>query len=60
MTKVTPFLMLNDQLEAVMAFYSATFPDSKIKQGPKEGTGRDGSDDADGQARRGGAGKSVR
>jgi hypothetical protein len=27
MTKVTPFLMFNDQLEAAMGFYTATFPD---------------------------------
>ncbi len=151
MTKVTPFLMFNDQLEAAIAFYTATFPDSEIKnvartgkdgpitsaefviggqffmgynggpyfkfsegfslfvdckdqeevdeywnklvkrrcnpiavwldhrsvrrhmadrpeafhgahqrQEPKEGTGCDGRDDEDGQARRGGAGKSVR
>ena len=30
MNKVTPFLMFNDQLEAAMAFYCATFPDSEI------------------------------
>jgi predicted 3-demethylubiquinone-9 3-methyltransferase (glyoxalase superfamily) len=30
MSKVTPFLMFNDQLEAAIAFYT-TFPDSKIK-----------------------------
>lgn len=30
MNKVTPFLMFNDQLEAAMAFYTATFPDSSI------------------------------
>lgn len=30
MNKVTPFLMFNDQLEAAMEFYSATFPDSEI------------------------------
>lgn len=30
MNKVTPFLMFNDQLEAAMAFYAATFPDSRI------------------------------
>jgi predicted 3-demethylubiquinone-9 3-methyltransferase (glyoxalase superfamily) len=28
--KVTPFLMFNDQLEAALAFYTATFPDSEI------------------------------
>jgi predicted 3-demethylubiquinone-9 3-methyltransferase (glyoxalase superfamily) len=31
MTKVIPFLMFNDQLEAAMAFYTATFPDSEIR-----------------------------
>jgi predicted 3-demethylubiquinone-9 3-methyltransferase (glyoxalase superfamily) len=31
MTKVTPFLMFNDQLDAAIAFYTATFPDSEIK-----------------------------
>lgn len=31
MTKVTPFLMFNDQLEAAMTFYAATFPESEIK-----------------------------
>lgn len=30
MSKVTPFLMFNDQLEAAIAFYTATFPDSKV------------------------------
>jgi predicted 3-demethylubiquinone-9 3-methyltransferase (glyoxalase superfamily) len=30
--KVTPFLMFNDQLEAAIEFYVATFPDSKIKE----------------------------
>lgn len=32
MNKVTPFLMFNDQLEAAIAFYTATFPDSEVKQ----------------------------
>jgi predicted 3-demethylubiquinone-9 3-methyltransferase (glyoxalase superfamily) len=31
MSKVTPFLMFNDQLEAAISFYAATFPDSEIK-----------------------------
>ena len=31
MTKVTPFLMFNDQLEAAMEFYAATFPDSQVR-----------------------------
>lgn len=30
MSRVTPFLMFNDQLEAAIEFYTATFPDSKI------------------------------
>jgi predicted 3-demethylubiquinone-9 3-methyltransferase (glyoxalase superfamily) len=41
MSKVTPFLMFNDQLEAAMAFYTTTFPDSKIKNTAR--TGSDGS-----------------
>jgi predicted 3-demethylubiquinone-9 3-methyltransferase (glyoxalase superfamily) len=40
MSKVTPFLMFNDQLEAAMAFYSSTFPDSEIKDVAR--TGKDG------------------
>jgi predicted 3-demethylubiquinone-9 3-methyltransferase (glyoxalase superfamily) len=40
MTKVTPFLMFNDQLEAAIAFYTATFPDSEIKNVAR--TGEDG------------------
>lgn len=40
MNKVTPFLMFNDQLEAAMAFYTATFPDSEIKAVAR--TGKDG------------------
>jgi predicted 3-demethylubiquinone-9 3-methyltransferase (glyoxalase superfamily) len=31
MTKITPFLMFNDQLEAAIAFYTATFPDSEVR-----------------------------
>ncbi len=38
MTKVTPFLMFNDQLEAAMAFYTATFPDSQIRSVARTGT----------------------
>jgi predicted 3-demethylubiquinone-9 3-methyltransferase (glyoxalase superfamily) len=41
MSKVTPFLMFNDQLEAAMTFYTTTFPDSKIKNTAR--TGSDGS-----------------
>lgn len=40
MSKVTPFLMFNDQLEAAIAFYTATFPDSEIKNVAR--TGKDG------------------
>jgi predicted 3-demethylubiquinone-9 3-methyltransferase (glyoxalase superfamily) len=40
MNKVTPFLMFNDQLEAAIAFYTATFPDSEIKRVAR--TGKDG------------------
>lgn len=40
MSKVTPFLMFNDQLEAAMAFYTATFPDSEIRNVAR--TGSDG------------------
>lgn len=39
-TKVTPFLMFNDQLEAAIAFYTATFPDSEIRDVAR--TGDDG------------------
>ena len=38
MNKVTPFLMFNDQLEAAIAFYTATFPDSKVKNLARTGT----------------------
>jgi predicted 3-demethylubiquinone-9 3-methyltransferase (glyoxalase superfamily) len=37
MTKVTPFLMFNDQLDAAVAFYTATFPDSEIKNIARNG-----------------------
>ncbi|MBX9857427.1 MAG: VOC family protein [Gemmatimonadaceae bacterium] len=40
MNKITPFLMFNDQLEAAMAFYIATFPDSEIRSVAR--TGSDG------------------
>ncbi|MFN7731317.1 MAG: VOC family protein [Pirellula sp.] len=40
MNKVTPFLMFNDQLEAAIEFYTATFPDSVIKTVAR--TGKDG------------------
>jgi predicted 3-demethylubiquinone-9 3-methyltransferase (glyoxalase superfamily) len=35
--KVTPFLMFNDQLEAAIAFYTATFPDSEVRQVARAG-----------------------
>lgn len=37
MSKVTPFLMFNDQLEAAIDFYTATFPDSEIKNVARAG-----------------------
>jgi predicted 3-demethylubiquinone-9 3-methyltransferase (glyoxalase superfamily) len=37
MTKVTPFLMFNDQLEAAMQLYAATFPDSEIRNVARNG-----------------------
>jgi predicted 3-demethylubiquinone-9 3-methyltransferase (glyoxalase superfamily) len=40
MNKVTPFLMFNDQLEAAIAFYTTTFPDSEVKNLAR--TGKDG------------------
>ena len=40
MNKVTPFLMFNDQLEAAIAFYTATFPDSEVRSVAR--TGQDG------------------
>lgn len=38
MNKVTPFLMFNDQLEAAIAFYTATFPDSEVREVARTGT----------------------
>ena len=40
MSKVTPFLMFTAQLEAAMEFYTATFPDSRIRNVAR--TGKDG------------------
>lgn len=37
MSKVTPFLMFDDQLEAAIDFYTATFPDSKVKKVARSG-----------------------
>lgn len=38
MFKVTPFLMFNDQLEAAIAFYTTTFPDSEVRNVARTGT----------------------
>ena len=40
MNKVTPFLMYNDQLEAAIEFYTATFPNSEVRNVAR--TGKDG------------------
>ena len=40
MSKVTPFLMFDDQLEAAMEFYTATFPGSEVRNVAR--TGQDG------------------
>lgn len=40
MNKVTPFLMFNDRLEAAIEFYTATFPNSEIRNVAR--TGKDG------------------
>lgn len=40
MNKVTPFLMFDDQLEAAIEFYTATFPDSEVRSLAR--TGEDG------------------
>ena len=37
MSKVTPFLMFTDQLEAAIAFYTATFPDSEVRNIARNG-----------------------
>ena len=37
MNKVTPFLMFNDQLEAAIEFYTATFPDSEVRNAARSG-----------------------
>jgi len=37
MNKVTPFLMFNDQLEAAIEFYTATFPDSEVRKVARRG-----------------------
>lgn len=38
MNKVTPFLMFNDQLEAAIEFYTATFPDSEVRNVARNGS----------------------
>lgn len=38
MNKVTPFLMFNDQLEAAIAFYTTTFPNSEVRTVARTGT----------------------
>ena len=38
MSKVTPFLMFNDQLETAIAFYTTTFPNSEIRNVARTGT----------------------
>ncbi|MDA0352003.1 MAG: VOC family protein [Chloroflexi bacterium] len=38
-TKVTPFLMYNDQLEAAVEFYTSTFPDSRVISQARGGDG---------------------
>ena len=40
MSTVTPFLLFNDQLEPAIAFYTATFPDSRVLNVAR--TGEDG------------------
>jgi predicted 3-demethylubiquinone-9 3-methyltransferase (glyoxalase superfamily) len=40
MSKVTPFLMFNDQLESAIDFYTSTFPDSRVTHVAR--TGKDG------------------
>jgi predicted 3-demethylubiquinone-9 3-methyltransferase (glyoxalase superfamily) len=37
MNKVTPFLMFNDQLEAAIEFYTATFPNSEVRNLARSG-----------------------
>jgi predicted 3-demethylubiquinone-9 3-methyltransferase (glyoxalase superfamily) len=37
MSKVTPFLMFNDQIESAIEFYTTTFPDSKVTNVARNG-----------------------
>ena len=39
MSKVTPFLMFDNQLEAAIEFYTKTFPDSDVKNIARNGEG---------------------
>jgi predicted 3-demethylubiquinone-9 3-methyltransferase (glyoxalase superfamily) len=39
MSKVTPFLMFDDQLEAAIEFYTATFPGSEVRNVARAGEG---------------------
>lgn len=39
MSKVTPFLMFNDQLEAAIELYTATFPSSEVRKLARTGEG---------------------
>ena len=39
MSKVTPFLMFDDQLDAALRFYTATFPDSQVIRTARSGEG---------------------
>ena len=40
MSKVTPFLMSNEQLESAIEFYTSTFPDSRVTNVAR--TGKEG------------------
>ena len=40
MSKVTPFLMFDDRLEAALALYTSIFPDSEVREAAR--SGRDG------------------
>lgn len=37
MSKITPFLMFDDQLEEALAFYTETFPDSEVLHAERAG-----------------------
>ena len=38
MTKVTPFLMFNNQHDAAIEFYKTTFPDSEVRKVSRSGS----------------------